>query len=55
MAKNDLKQRFMGIPVESHDTAAWANMENTKPVSNVNLPSEVEIRNAKEYVDTNEK
>lgn len=55
MAKNKMKERFMGVPVESHDTASWANMENTKPVSNVNQPSEIEVRNAKEWVDTNEK
>lgn len=55
MAKNRIKERFMGVPIENHTTAAWANMENTKPVSNVNLPSETEVRNAKEWVDTNEK
>lgn len=55
MAQNKFKQYFMGIPIEEHNTASWANMESMKPVSNVNCPSEVEVRNAKEYVDTNEK
>ncbi|MFZ5987341.1 MAG: CDIF630_02480 family spore surface protein [Bacillota bacterium] len=55
MAKNKFKGRFMAMPVEKNDTAAWANIEETKPVSNVNIPDEVQIRNAKEYVDTNQK
>lgn len=55
MAKNKIKERFMGIPVENHNTAAWANIENTKPVSNVALPSENEVSNAKDWVDANQK
>ena len=42
-------------PIEKHDTAAWANIEKQKPVSEVPMPSEVEIKNAKEWVDSNEK
>lgn len=45
----------MGIPIEEHNTAAWANIEKMKPISNVTVPSETEVMNAKEYVDTNEK
>ena len=55
MAKNKSKERFMAMPVEKHDTAAWANIDDMKPVSRVTIPSEVQVRNAKEYVDTNEK
>lgn len=55
MAKNKKKQSFMALPVEHHDTAAWADVEETKPESNVNIPNEADVRNAKEYVDTNEK
>lgn len=55
MAENKFKQTFIAKPVEQHKTAAWANIENTKPVSNVSIPSEIEVSNAKEYVDTNEK
>jgi hypothetical protein len=55
MAKNRFKEFFMAMPIEKHDTAAWANIESTKPVSNVTVPSETEVRNAKEWVDTNEK
>lgn len=55
MADNKFKERFMGMPIEKHDTAAWANIQETKPVSNVTIPSEIQVRNAKEHVDTNEK
>jgi len=55
MAKNRYKEHHMGIPIEQHDTAAWANIESTKPASNVTIPSEIQVRNAKEYVDTNQK
>lgn len=55
MAENKFKEKNIAKPVENHDTAAWANIQKTKHVSNVNIPSEVQVRNAKEYVDTNEK
>lgn len=55
MVKNKSKQRCPTMPVEEHKTAAWANIESLKPVSNVSIPSEAEVKNAKEYVDTNEK
>jgi hypothetical protein len=45
----------METPIENHETAAWANIEKMKPVSNVTIPNEIQVRNAKEYVDTNEK
>lgn len=45
----------MAMPIEKHDTAAWANIESMKPICNVSIPSEVEVRNAKEWVDTNQK
>jgi len=48
-------EKFTKKPIENHDTAAWANIEDTKPMSNVSLPNEVELRNAKEWVDTNQK
>lgn len=55
MAENRKKEEFMAKPIEKHDTAAWANIEKTKPLSKVTVPSETQVRNAKEYVDTNEK
>jgi len=42
-------------PIEKHETAPWANIEKTKPVSNVAIPNETEVINAKEWVDENEK
>ncbi len=47
--------KYKRNPIEKHHTAAWANIESKKPVSNVTLPSEVQIKNAKKHVDTNEK
>ena len=55
MAENNYKQRFMGKPIENHDTAAWAKIYKTKPVSKVPIPDELEVRNAKEWVDLNQK
>ena len=52
---NKFKEKFAAMPIEEHDTAAWANKEDMLPVSNVNIPSETQVRNAKEYVDSNEK
>jgi hypothetical protein len=52
---NRYKEKFVAMPIEKHDTAAWANMEDAEQVSNVNIPSEIQVRNAKEYVDTNQK
>jgi len=55
MAKNKTKEFSMGILIEENDTAAWANIKETKPVSRVTIPSEIDVRNAKEWVDTNQK
>lgn len=56
MAKNKRKDHFMAAPVERHDTAAWRNhIVDVKPQSNVGIPSELDVRNAKEWVDSNEK
>lgn len=55
MNKNKSKDNCMRIPIEKHDTAAWANIESSEPVSNVPKPSETDVINAKEWVDTNEK
>lgn len=55
MADNRYKEHDMAKPIERHDTAAWANIVETKDVSNVHIPSELDVRNAKEWVDTNQK
>ncbi|MCX7614378.1 MAG: DUF3787 domain-containing protein [Clostridiales bacterium] len=49
------KRKNIKNPIESHKTAAWANMEASKEISNVSLPSEMQADNAKDYVDQNEK
>ncbi|MBU5270407.1 CDIF630_02480 family spore surface protein [Clostridium cochlearium] len=50
-----VKAQNKKTPIENHDTAAWANIEYLKPVSQVSVPSEIEIFNAKEWVDSNQK
>ncbi|NLM74997.1 MAG: DUF3787 domain-containing protein [Clostridiaceae bacterium] len=55
MAKNKSKEKFMANPIEQHDTAAWANVEKQKNVSNVTIPSEIQAIHAKEHVDENQK
>jgi len=55
MAKNRFKDRFVGMPAERHNTAAWADIKDTKPVSNVPVPDESGIKNSKEWVEINEK
>lgn len=55
MTRDNLKDSSAVKPIERHDTAAWINHIDTKPLSNVAVPTEIDVRNAKEYVDTNEK
>jgi hypothetical protein len=52
---NKIKKKFVTTPIEKHESAAWANIEDEKSVSKVPIPSEFDIDNAKEYVDTNQK
>jgi hypothetical protein len=54
MTENKSKEKFQANPIERHDTAAWRNkIESTKPESNVPIPSEESVFQAKEWVDTN--
>ncbi|WP_163192455.1 CDIF630_02480 family spore surface protein [Clostridium thermarum] len=55
MVKNKTKEKFMAVPIERHDTAAWDNAVETKPVSRVAIPGEEDVRDAKDYVDANQK
>ena len=55
MPDNRKKDYNMGVPVEKHDTAAWANIENKISHSQVTVPSEDQVRNAKDHVDANQK
>lgn len=52
---NKSKEQSIRTPIENHRTAAWANINETKPVSNVPIPDVSEVQNAKDYVDANEK
>lgn len=54
MTENKSKEKFMANPIERHDTAAWrGNIQSTKPESNVPIPDEESVFQAKEWVDTN--
>jgi hypothetical protein len=55
LAKNKFKERSQQSPVENHYTAAWANIEKTKFISQVTQPSEIEADYAKEWVEENQK
>jgi hypothetical protein len=55
MSDNKHKEKSMSIPIEKHETAAWANIEHIKKNSRVPLPSKFEVENAKEWVDKNQK
>lgn len=55
MKNHHYKEKFMAMPIENHETAAWANMEKSKPLTNVNVPYDWMVANAKEYVDENQK
>ena len=55
MAENKYKEFHMRTPVENQATAAWASREALKDVSGVNIPDEIQVMNAKDYVDENQK
>lgn len=55
LTKKTIKSCSFETPIEKHETAAWADIERTKPVSNVTIPSEAETRDAKDWVDANQK
>lgn len=55
MAENKHKQKNMAMPIEKHNTAAWANIEKRKPESGISIPNEAQVKNAKEYADANKK
>ena len=55
MSDENSKERLKLRPIEQHTTEAWANIEKLKEVSNVTIPSDVQVENAKEWVDSNQK
>ena len=55
MAYSKRREGFIKLPTEKHTTASWANNSTQKRITEVNIPDEIEVRNAKEWVDTNEK
>jgi hypothetical protein len=55
MSEHESKKNVIKQPIEKHDTAAWADVSKKQPVSNVTIPSDFAVENAKDWVDTNEK
>jgi hypothetical protein len=55
MSDNKFKEHFMGVPIEKHDTAAWQYTEDLKPISKVFIPTKTSVRDAKDWVDSNQK
>jgi hypothetical protein len=54
MTENHSKEKFLANPIERHETAAWrGHIESTKPESNVPIPSEQSVVEAREWVNTN--
>ncbi len=54
MTENRSKEKSLETPIERHDTAAWrGHIESTKPESNVQIPSEESVIEAREWVNSN--
>jgi hypothetical protein len=53
--ENIFKQQMMEMPIESHETAAWANIDKLRGEARVFNPNYLGAQQAKEYVDENEK
>lgn len=43
------------VPVENHQTAAWADIKTVQPESGVPIPSEEAVDQAKDWVEHNKK
>ncbi|WP_017417102.1 CDIF630_02480 family spore surface protein [Clostridium tunisiense] len=55
MAENKYKEKHMAMPIENFATAPLANRDHLQPRTRVNIPNNNEIRNAKDWVDANQK
>lgn len=47
--------KIRDLPIEEHSTAAWANIEQEKPISKVPIPSTLDMELAREWVNQNQK
>ena len=55
MTSRKSKDHSLAFPIENHKTAAWiANWKNVEPESQIVTPSETDVQNAKDWVDTNQ-
>lgn len=48
-------KKYYKEPIEKHETAPWANIKENVSKAKVPIPNEIEVINAKEWVDENEK
>lgn len=55
MARNRFKEQMMEMPIENWKTAPLSNVEKTKSVSRVPIPSQFDVEHAKGWVDENQK
>lgn len=55
MNKDLSEKKPVRQPIEKHDTAAWADINENQPVSNVPMPSDFAVENARDWVNINEK
>jgi hypothetical protein len=55
MEKGNYKERHMAVPIEKHDTAAWADIRGTRRISRVMKPDDMQVENARDYVNENQK
>lgn len=53
---NQYKEKYVKERIENNETAAWAcHTRKNKPESNVPIPCHESVKEAKNYVDTNQK
>ena len=55
VAEKIVNGKRVDVPIENHITAALDTIRSKDPVSKVPHPSEVDMRDAKDFVDSNEK
>ncbi|AYD40750.1 DUF3787 domain-containing protein [Clostridium fermenticellae] len=55
MKEDNIRNNFKKKPIEKHDTAPLGDVYKQEPDSKVSIPSELDVENAKDFVDSNEK
>lgn len=55
MAKKIINGKEVDVPIEKFTTAPLGSIRDMAPVSKVPIPSEEDMRDAKDWVDSNQK